>query len=454
MRLKLLTTQTTPRKKVKVNNQDREVNDVDRTLRFAETPMLAANQSDATATILVPADLPQIAYDIAIEAELLAADNKTAIASATTAARRMAASRANLAGVGHHQSDRSTSRAGTDRQVDRQDQPLGRLCTAGGRRARRLAQRHYAAARSSCRETRSEFELQRRVSLRHAGGDLPGVKLTGASQVDAEEPELDLRTNEIPLAVKVVPGEKPPVEKPLAIFEDQAEFVANLNQGGGQASLFVDEKYSGAASIKVTPDQRFNPALPGLGLKIRENPGPGEFRYLQFAWKKQGGTSICLQLNHDGQWGPAGDKPAKFRYHAGPGPECFGASTVVDANLPGGFAAGDARPVRRFRRVHAHRHRAVADGWRVRAIRPHLPGHHAARLRPGEAVRIRRRGERAVPRSISPFAAGHEAVAGAAHARENARARGVFLEILAQVDDEIVDRARGRHMRQAPDVFE
>jgi biopolymer transport protein ExbB len=74
-----------------------------------------------------------------------------------------------------------------------------------------------------------------------------------------------------------------------------------------------------------------------LGLKIREKPAPGEFRYLRFAWKKQGGQAICLQLNHDGQWGPAGDNPAKFRYHAGPAGELFGGSLGVDANLPAGF---------------------------------------------------------------------------------------------------------------------
>ena len=58
---------------------------------------------------------------------------------------------------------------------------------------------------------------------------------------------------------------------------------------------------------------------------------------MQFAWKKQGGQAICLQLNHDGQWGPTGDKPAKFRYHAGSGGECYGASLALDANLPAGF---------------------------------------------------------------------------------------------------------------------
>jgi hypothetical protein len=184
---------------------------------------------------------------------------------------------------------------------------------------------------------KSEFELAVALPYGTAEGNLPNVKIVGSSQIDPKNAKSILQSGEVPVALTVVKGEKPPVEKPLAIFEDQAEFVANLKEGGGQASLFADEKYSGAASVKVTPDQRFNPALPGLGLKIREKPGPGEFRYLQFAWKKQGGQAICLQLNHDGQWGPAGTNPAKFRYHAGPAGEVFGASVAVDSNLPGAF---------------------------------------------------------------------------------------------------------------------
>ena len=47
-----------------------------------------------------------------------------------------------------------------------------------------------------------------------------------------------------------------------------------------------------------------NAMLPNLGVKIRENPGPGEYRYLRFAWKKAQGNAICLQLAHDGKFGP------------------------------------------------------------------------------------------------------------------------------------------------------
>jgi len=128
----------------------------------------------------------------------------------------------------------------------------------------------------------------------------------------------------------------PPItpNQPRAIFEDQAQFVANLLEGAGTASLEPTDKYSGKSSVKVTPDQRFNERLPGLGLRIRQNPGFGEYRFLRFAWKKKGGETVCLQLNHDGSWGPSAAAPGKFRYHAGPGPEPYGASIAVDDKIP------------------------------------------------------------------------------------------------------------------------
>jgi hypothetical protein len=126
-----------------------------------------------------------------------------------------------------------------------------------------------------------------------------------------------------------------PQEPPYLVFDDQAEFVEQLTEGGGTATLDAADKQSGTASVRVTPDQRFTGALPWLGVKIRERPAPGEFRYLQFAWKKRGGERICLQLNHDGAWGPAADKPGKFRYDASAAAdETYGAALRVDGRVP------------------------------------------------------------------------------------------------------------------------
>jgi hypothetical protein len=122
--------------------------------------------------------------------------------------------------------------------------------------------------------------------------------------------------------------------RPLAIFEDESDFINKLTKGGGEATLETRDKYSGQASVRVTPDQRYNEDMQGLGLRIRQNPAHGEYRFLQFAWRKKGGETICLQLNHDGKWGPVEGSAAKFRYHAGPGPECFGASLGLSSKIP------------------------------------------------------------------------------------------------------------------------
>lgn len=131
-------------------------------------------------------------------------------------------------------------------------------------------------------------------------------------------------------------GCPPPLssEKPLAIFEDQTEFAAQLIEGDGKATIESVDRYSGTASVKVTPRQRFSGALPNLSAPIRKEPGPGEYRYLTFAWKKVGGGGICLQLNHDGKWGPIDDRRKSFRYHSGPAAPCFRAAKVLDMKLP------------------------------------------------------------------------------------------------------------------------
>jgi hypothetical protein len=151
---------------------------------------------------------------------------------------------------------------------------------------------------------------------------------------------LSVRTSPVPVKIKLTPGEKPSLDPPLEIFEDDEAFVSLLNQGKGQVRVEAVNRYSGKAALRVGGQQKFNPNLPKLGVKIRENPGPGEYRYLTFAWRKQGGASICLQLNHDGKFGPGGSgrQGAKFRYHAGPGPEPFGGSVLVDSKLPAAYA--------------------------------------------------------------------------------------------------------------------
>ena len=58
--------------------------------------------------------------------------------------------------------------------------------------------------------------------------------------------------------------EKPAAEPPKEIYEDDEKFIAMLTEGDGKAIPEMRDKYSGKYCLRVTPDQRLNPALPML----------------------------------------------------------------------------------------------------------------------------------------------------------------------------------------------
>lgn len=106
---------------------------------------------------------------------------------------------------------------------------------------------------------------------------------------------------------------QPPLR--LILFDDQPEFVTALNEGSGTASLFDADRHSGAASLRITPPQRFSPRIKSWEFRVREHPAPGEYRYLRFAWKAPDATGVMLELAASGSWPPA-DQPLR-RYLAG-----------------------------------------------------------------------------------------------------------------------------------------
>src|SRR5690242_5705861 len=75
----------------------------------------------------------------------------------------------------------------------------------------------------------------------------------------------------------------------LALLEDCGpDFLGALSatDGGSQVRRDFCDYYSGVCSVRVTPMQRYNPRLPGWNYPIAEKPGPGQYRYLRFAWKR------------------------------------------------------------------------------------------------------------------------------------------------------------------------
>ena len=346
VRLSLLTSQIVPKKPAKPvpppakgkkppktpPAAEKPDDDLDRAIRLEEIVLIPADKSDGAATILVPGDLPRIPYDLALRAELLSADGKTVLATAYTSVRRLTTSNPlHVQLVGETKIEARSGLGPTGKftgKIARSDGFKGpvRIALEG-------LPEGVTASDVDVPSDKMDFEFPVSLSFGAKPGDLAGAKLIALSIPTDDFPDV-VRSNEIAVTLQVVPGEKPPTEKPLEIFEDAQAFVDQLTEGDGQASLVTDDKYSGQAALKVTPGQRLNHALPDMAIKIREKPAAGEFRYVRFAWKKKGGEQICLQFNHDGQWGPQENAPGKFRYHAGKG-ECFGGSLTVDEKLPG-----------------------------------------------------------------------------------------------------------------------
>ena len=109
---------------------------------------------------------------------------------------------------------------------------------------------------------------------------------------------------------------------PLVIVDDEAsieELIPLLTQGDGKAVLeradVYDDGRNGPTALRIESKggdfQKYRTSMPGWEYLIREQPSrEDEFRYITFAWRKQGGTGVQFQLHGvPGFWG--------HRYHAG-----------------------------------------------------------------------------------------------------------------------------------------
>jgi hypothetical protein len=98
-------------------------------------------------------------------------------------------------------------------------------------------------------------------------------------------------------------------EGPPAVVElledDTARLIAQLSGADAGARIDRDFRdfYSGVCSVRVTPFQRYHPQPRGWDFVIAEKPGPKQYRYLRFAWKRVGGAGTMIQLhNSNNSW--------------------------------------------------------------------------------------------------------------------------------------------------------
>jgi putative heme-binding domain-containing protein len=101
----------------------------------------------------------------------------------------------------------------------------------------------------------------------------------------------------------------------VVLFDDDAEFVQLLTEGDGHARLESSDCHAGEVALAVSPPQRFSAHIPGWEYQITEDPEPGQFRYLRFAWKQPAGDGVMLELAASGSWPAATD--SRQRYYSG-----------------------------------------------------------------------------------------------------------------------------------------
>jgi hypothetical protein len=99
------------------------------------------------------------------------------------------------------------------------------------------------------------------------------------------------------------------------LLDDNRALAAALDEGSGTAEFIAEDKVAGQLALRITPPQRYSPRIKGWEFRIREHPGPGEYRFLSFAWKTVGAGGVMIELADNGRW-PEASQPLR-RYHSG-----------------------------------------------------------------------------------------------------------------------------------------
>ena len=103
------------------------------------------------------------------------------------------------------------------------------------------------------------------------------------------------------------------------LYEIFSTKIPDGAQWKAQDNKFVrDGGYSKKSENYIYVGASKSPAeLTGLSIPIRENPGPGEFRYITFAWVKWGGDQIGMKFHVSEKSANQKGKKYDFTYIAG-----------------------------------------------------------------------------------------------------------------------------------------
>jgi hypothetical protein len=97
----------------------------------------------------------------------------------------------------------------------------------------------------------------------------------------------------------------------MVLFDDEVPFVAALSKGKASIRVEHEDRASGRIAVAVSPRERFSEQITGWKFAICENPLLGEYRFLQFAWKKTGGGGAMIEVANAGHWPDAKAAPGR-----------------------------------------------------------------------------------------------------------------------------------------------
>ena len=203
IRLRLISTQVQLRKKIKKGGKDVEVDDLDRTLRLVEEPLVAADKNNHTVSVWVPHDLGTTPWNIAILAELLSEDNKTVLATTTTSQliiTPLPALALKLTSAANVEAVAGEGESGSVSGIITRAVGFDKAVTI----SLRGLPKGYTAPSIEIAADVNEFTLPIQFSKEAKPGDLKSIKLVATAASDLKA-EVEVISNTETIQIKVVP---------------------------------------------------------------------------------------------------------------------------------------------------------------------------------------------------------------------------------------------------------
>lgn len=216
VRFKLLADQVIPKKKVKQNNKEVTIDDLDRALRLAADARATAETSEMQVALLTPPDLADRTWTVVVQAELLSPKTKKPIATAYTTARTLRRSHPISLEAAAKQSIQARAGEGETgtllgavKRADGFDKPI--TITLQG------LPKGYPAPEVVVPAGETEFKLPVRFDAKAKPAELKNVQLIGLYRPNPKNAALAVKTKPVAVSIQVVapaPAKKPAEKKP------------------------------------------------------------------------------------------------------------------------------------------------------------------------------------------------------------------------------------------------